>query len=73
MLGAVTNANAFRDMAGLAGTQANALASFKTAAELATNFRKPGRRVELAKMAKADQATRTADRNWLDQSRRKAG
>ena len=61
VLGAVTNANAFRDMAGLAGTQANALASFKTAAELATNFGNQAAALELAKMAKADQATRTAD------------
>ncbi len=35
---AVTNANAFRDMAGLAGTQANARAAMETAAELAAKF-----------------------------------
>ncbi len=37
-LNAVTNANAFRDMAGLAGTQANARAAMETAAELAAKF-----------------------------------
>src|SRR5690606_8086226 len=37
-LTAAGNANAFRDMAGLAGTQANAAAALQTAASLATNF-----------------------------------
>lgn len=37
-LGAVQNAGAFRDMAGLAGTQANARAGLETAAGLATSF-----------------------------------
>lgn len=37
-LGAVQNAGAFRDMAGLAGTQANTRAGLQTAAGLATSF-----------------------------------
>jgi hypothetical protein len=61
VLNAVTNPNAFRDMAGLAGTQANALAALNTAANLATNFGNQAAALELAKLAKADQATRTAD------------
>jgi hypothetical protein len=61
VLGAVTNANAFRDMAGLAGTQANAAAAMQAAASLATNFGNQAAALELTKMAKAEQATRTAD------------
>jgi len=60
-LGAVTNANAFRDMAGLGGTQANALAALNTAAGLATNFGNQAAALELAKLAKAQEATKTAD------------
>lgn len=62
VLGAVTNANAFRDMAGLAGTQANARAALETAAGLATNFGNQAAALELAKLAKAEQATKDADR-----------
>ncbi|MGI9021783.1 MAG: hypothetical protein ACR2HV_00850 [Acidimicrobiales bacterium] len=61
ILSAVTNANAFRDMAGLAGTQANARAALETAAGLATNFGNQAAALELAKLAKAEQGTRTAD------------
>jgi len=61
VLGAVTNANAFRDMAGLAGTQAGAQAALTAAAGLATNFGNQAAAVELAKLAKADQATRSAN------------
>ena len=61
VLSAVTNPNAFRDMAGLAGTQANALAGLQTAASLATNFGNQAAALELAKLAKAQEATRTAD------------
>jgi len=61
VLGAVTNPNAFRDMAGLAATQANALGALNTAAGLATNFGNQAAGLELAKLAKAEQATRTAD------------
>ncbi len=61
VLNAVTNPNAFRDMAGLAGTQANALAGLQTAANLATNFGNQAAALELAKLAKAQEAARTAD------------
>jgi hypothetical protein len=47
VLGAVQNANAFRDMAGLAGTQANARAAMEAAANLANQF--GARAVELRK------------------------
>lgn len=62
ILEAVTNANAFRDMAGLAGTQANARAALETAAGLATNFGNQAAAIELAKLAKAKEATKDADR-----------
>ena len=61
VLNAVTNPNAFRDMAGLAATQANALAALNTAANLATNFGNQAAALELAKTAKAQEATRSAD------------
>ena len=61
VLNAVTNPNAFRDMAGLAATQANALAALNTAAGLANNFGNQAAALELAKMAKSQEATRTAD------------
>lgn len=61
VLNAVTNPNAFRDMAGLAGTQANAMGALTTAAGLATNFGNQAAQLEMAKLAKADQATKTAD------------
>ncbi|MCZ0962518.1 hypothetical protein [Paracoccus benzoatiresistens] len=38
ILGAVTNSGAFRDMAGLAGTQANAMGALNSATSLATSF-----------------------------------
>jgi hypothetical protein len=61
VLNAVTNPNAFRDMAGLAATQANALAALNTAAGLATNFGNQAAALELAKTAKSQESTRTAD------------
>jgi len=61
VLNAVTTASAFRDMAGLAGTQANAAAALTTAAGLATNFGNQAAALEMAKLAKAEQATKTAD------------
>ena len=61
VLNAVTNPNAFRDMAGLAGTQANAMGALTTAAGLATNFGNQAAQLEMAKIAKADQATKSAD------------
>jgi hypothetical protein len=60
-LSAVTTPNAFRDMAGLAGTQANAAAAFQTAANLATNFGNQAAALKLAEMAKDAHATQTAD------------
>jgi hypothetical protein len=47
VLGAITNPGAFRDMAGLAGTQANAAAAMTTAASLATNFGNQAAALEL--------------------------
>lgn len=61
VLNAVTTADAFRDMAGLAATQANALAALNTAAGLATNFGNQAAALELAKVAKSKEATRSAD------------
>jgi hypothetical protein len=61
-LSAVTNANAFRDMAGLAGTQANAAAALQTAADLATNFGNQAAALKLAEIAKDAQNTQTADK-----------
>ncbi len=61
VLGAVTNANAFRDMAGLAGTQSNAAAALQTAASLATNFGNQAAALKLAELAAQAEATRTAD------------
>ena len=61
VLNAVTNPNSFRDFAGLAATQANALAALNTAAGLATNFGNQAAALELAKTAKSQEATRSAD------------
>lgn len=61
VLSAVTKPDSFRDMAGLAGTQANAAAALNTAAGLATSFGSQAAALELAKLAKAQDATRTAD------------
>jgi hypothetical protein len=60
-LSAVTNAGAFRDMAGLAGTQANAAAALTTAAGLATTFGNQAAAIKLAEIAKAGQATQNAN------------
>jgi hypothetical protein len=54
----VQNAGAFRDMAGLAGTQANAAAGFQTAANLATTFGQQAAALKLAEMAAKSQATK---------------
>jgi hypothetical protein len=59
VLSAVTNAGAFRDMAGLAGTQANAAAAMQTAASLASNF---GNQAAALEMAKRKQAADQLDR-----------
>jgi hypothetical protein len=61
VLGAVANANAFRDMAGLAGTQANAAAAMQTAAALATNFGNQAAALRLAKQAADAQKAKNAN------------
>jgi GH25 family lysozyme M1 (1,4-beta-N-acetylmuramidase) len=60
-LSAVTNANAFRDMAGLAGTQANASSALQTAANLATTFGNDAVALKMAQIAQSAHATQTAD------------
>src|SRR5205085_7244224 len=60
-LNAVTNPNAFRDMAGLAGTQANAQAGLQTAASLASTFGAQAAALRLAEMAAKEQAAKAAD------------
>ena len=60
-LSAATNANAFRDMAGLASTQANAAAALQTAASLATNFGNQAAALKMAQLAKDAHAITTAD------------
>jgi hypothetical protein len=62
VLGAVTNPNAFRDMAGLAGTQANAAAAFQTAATLASTFGQQATSLKLAETAAKAQATQAVDK-----------
>lgn len=54
ILGAVTNAQAFRDMAGLAGTQANAMGALTQASALATSFGQMAVDLQKAKQATAD-------------------
>jgi hypothetical protein len=61
VLDAVTNANAFRDMAALAGTQANAAQALQTAAGLATNFGNQAAALKLAELAKNAHDAQTAD------------
>jgi hypothetical protein len=58
---AVSNPNAFRDMAGLAGTQANAATAFQAAADLAKNFGNQAAALKLAELAKDSHSTQTAD------------
>lgn len=61
VLGAVTSANAFRDMAGLAGTQANAAAALQAAAGLATSFGNQAAALKLAEIADKEKARQTAN------------
>jgi uncharacterized membrane protein YgcG len=61
VLSAVTNPNSFRDMAGLAGTQANAATAFQTAATLASSFGAQAAALKLAETADKAHATQTAD------------
>jgi hypothetical protein len=61
VLSTVGNPNAFRDMAGLAGTQQNAAAAFAQASDLAKNFGNQAAAIKLAEMAKDAHSTQTAD------------
>lgn len=61
VLNAATNAGAFRDMAGLAGTQSNAQAALSTAAGLATSFGQGAASLASAELASKIHATSTAD------------
>ena len=72
VLNAVTNPNAFRDMAGLAATQANAAAAFQVAAGLATNFGNQAAAIKLAEMARKAQATANANQQTATVKKAKA-
>lgn len=61
LLAAITNANAFRDMAGLAGTQANAATGLTTAASLATSFGQQAAALKLAQLNANAQAAKEAN------------
>jgi hypothetical protein len=61
VLGAVASSDAFRDMAGLAGTQANAAAALQSAATLATNFGNQAAALKLAEIAKEAQAAQSVN------------
>src|SRR5690606_6021944 len=60
-LTAAGNAAAFRDMAGLAGTQANAAAALQSAASLATNFGNQAAALKLAEIADKEKARAAAN------------
>lgn len=62
VLGAVQNGEAFRDMAGLQGTQGLAQAGLQTAAGLATSFGGTAASLKLAEMAAQKQAVQDADK-----------
>ncbi|ETN37171.1 uncharacterized protein HMPREF1541_08161 [Cyphellophora europaea CBS 101466] len=62
IFGAVGNANAFRDMAGLAGTQTLAAQGLDTASGLATNALNQAAALKMAEMASKAAATGDADR-----------
>ena len=71
ILGAVQNANAFRDMAGLAGTQALAQAGLQTAASLATTFGGSAAALEMTRIAGKQQAAVDADKKLASVQRAK--
>ena len=71
-LQAVQNAGAFRDMAGLAGTQANAAAGMQTAANLATSFGQQAAALQLAEMAANTQKTKEANQKLATIKKAKA-
>ena len=60
-LNAVTDPNAFRDLTGLAGTQANAAAALQTAANLASSFGAQAAALKMADTAAKAHAAQTAD------------
>jgi len=62
ILGAIQNANDFRDMAGLAGTQGLATKGLETAAALATTFGGNATSLKLAELANKKAATEDADK-----------
>lgn len=62
ILSTVGQSGAFRDMAGLTGTQANAQAAMQSAASLATSFGTQAANLKLADMAAKQQATTDADK-----------
>ncbi|PVH70433.1 hypothetical protein DL98DRAFT_577871 [Cadophora sp. DSE1049] len=70
-LNAVQNAGAFRDMAGLAGTQALATAGLQTAASLATTFGGSAASLKLAEMQSKQQAVADADKKLASIQRAK--
>lgn len=70
-LGAVQNANSFRDMAGLAGTQQLATAGLQTAASLATSFGSSAAALEMAKITGKQQAVADADKKLASIQRAK--
>ncbi|MCG7855878.1 hypothetical protein MD537_02815 [Flavihumibacter sediminis] len=69
---AVGNAAAFRDMAGLAGTQANAAAALTTAANLATNFGNQAAALKTAELATKVKATEDANKKLAAVQKAKA-
>lgn len=71
ILNTVGQAGAFRDMAGLAGTQANAQAAMQSAASLATSFGTQAANLKLADMAAKQQATTDADKKLASIERAK--
>ena len=70
-LNAVQNANAFRDMAGLAGTQQLAQAGLTAATSLATSFGASAAALKMADTAGKQQAVEDADKKLASISRAK--
>lgn len=71
VLGAVSSANAFRDMAGLAGTQANVRAAMEAASNLATNFGNQAAALKMADIADKARATQSVDQQLASIQRAK--
>lgn len=70
-LDAVTRGDAFRDMTGLAGTQALTQAGMQTAAGLAAHFGSQAASLRLAELANKAHATQSADRQLASIERAK--